>query len=177
MGEPLENLYFNWLCAKVIDPWDKHPPATYWTLMKILHTTEFVWLVTGDDSRSQDGKELRREFLLLGEIPDDPDWRTIYEASILEVLIAFSRRAEFMTDQSAVKWFWEFLENLGLTDCDDNHIEPQDVLEVVDIFIWRKYDPDGHGGLFPLRENRVDQREIEILYQFAAYLTDQDRNL
>lgn len=176
MGEPLENLYFNWLCAKVVDIRETNPRKCYWTLLKTLHTTEFVWLISGDDNRAEDGKDLRREFLLLGEIPDDPDWRTIEGCSVLEMLIGFSRRAQFETEMPSKDWFWEFIDNLGLKGFTDaNHPDQNKIAEILDYFIWRMYDINGNGGLFPIRVSREDQRHTEIWYQFCDYLVDQDR--
>lgn len=175
MGEPLENLYFNWLCAKVIDPLKATPNETYWELLRVLHSTEFVWVIEGDDNRCADGKELRVEFLLQADIPDDIEWRSI-GCSVLEMLIAFARRAEFSTEQSIDDWFWEFMFNLGLHEfCDANNFDKQDVVDILDVFIWRQYDECCHGGLFPNDNPSIDLRELDIWYQFNEYLTSQDR--
>lgn len=175
MGEPLEHLYFNWLCAKVVDPTETSPSLTYWVLLKTLHTTEFVWLISGDDNRAADGKDLRREFLLLGEIPDDPDWRYIEGCSILEMMIAFARRANFETDIPVRDWFWEFAENLGLKDFNDANVKPFEIEEILASFIWRMYEGNGIGGMFPIQDPHQDQRNVEIWYQFCDYLVDQNR--
>lgn len=172
MSEPLENLYFNWLCAKVVDIRETSPGLTYWKLFKALHTTEFVWLLTGDDNRAEDGKELRGEFLLQADIPDDPDWRTLVECSVLEMLIAFSRRTEYMSGSPAKDWFWIFIENLGLKECNDANFNGAQVDEVLYSFIWRTYRGDGVGGLFPLTNPGSDQKEVELWYQFCDYLAD-----
>ncbi len=47
MPEPIEESYFDWLCAKVI-PMDVN---VYYDLMEILYRTEFVWFVLGDRNR------------------------------------------------------------------------------------------------------------------------------
>ena len=175
MGEPLENLYFNWLCTKVVNTRNSSPSLTYWILFRVLHQTEFVWLMSGDDNRVEDGKELRTEFLLQADIPDDPHWRTVIGCSILEMLIALSRRAEFMTEISAKDWFWEFINNLGLMDFNDaSGVEPIDIEEILEVFIWRTYESNGHGGLLPLDEPFSDQRGHEIWHQFCDYLVDKD---
>ena len=176
MGEPFEALYFNWLCAKVIDIRLTSPSLTYWTLLKTLHTTEFVWLISGDDNRAADGRDLRREFLILGEIPDDPDWRTIEGCSVLEMMIAFGRRANFETDISVKDWFWEFIDNLGLKEFSDaTNPDPNEIADILEPFIWRMYDVNGNGGMFPIRDLHEDQRNVEIWYQFCGYLVDQNR--
>ncbi len=56
------------------------PSLTYWKLFRTLYSTEFVWLLSGDDNRAEDGLELREEFLLESNIPDDPQWRDICRA-------------------------------------------------------------------------------------------------
>jgi hypothetical protein len=176
MNEPLENLYFNWLCAQVLQIRHRTPSNTYDTLFKTLHNTEFAWLLSGDDNRAEDGKDLRREFLISGDIPDHPEWRTQVPCSVFEMLIAFSRRAEFNSETSAHEWFWEFLRNLNLHQAHDSSgVDPLEIQEVLEHFMWRNYRSDGDGGLFPLRDSPRDQTEVEIWYQFCDYLVDQHR--
>jgi hypothetical protein len=176
VGEPLENLYFNWLCAKVVDATETSPNLTYWELLKVLQTTEFVWVMSGDDNRCADGRELRMEFILQADVPDDEMWRTQPGCSVLEMCIAFARRAEFSTEQSMEDWFWEFMFNLGLHDfCDGARREPQDVVDILEVFIWRRYDAYGVGSMFPNPEPSVDLTTLDIWYQFNEYLTSQDR--
>lgn len=176
MTEPLENLYFNWLYAKVAYTDVKTPSTTYYRLFSILQQIEFVFIISGDDNRAEDGKELRREFLIAGDFPDDLDWRHLVPCSVLEMLIAFSYRAADMTDGSHVEWFWEFLDNLGFRELNDSaDFTPQDIEERIDIFMWRRYESTGYGGLFPLREAPEDQTSLQIWYQFCRYLVDQQR--
>lgn len=175
MKEPLENLYFNWLAAKVLN---LRPPSgsdTYWELLKKLHRTEFVWMISGDDNRAEDGKELRKEFILEADIPDDPEWRTAIGCSVLEMLIAFAKRAEFQTDDAFPLWFWEFIRNLGLDRCTDSAFDGDFVDLALEEFVWRTYQPNGNGGLFPIHNPGDDQRGVEIWHQFCEYLVDQDR--
>lgn len=176
MNEPLENLYFTWLCAKVVNIRDSSPSLTYWKLLRQLHQTEFVWLLMGDDNRAEDGKELRADFLIEADIPDDIDWRLNNGCSMLEMFIAFAKRAEFQTDDPVKFWFWEFMENIGLRDCSDAaNCNEQEIEEILDQVIWRTYDISGHGGIFPLDDPQQDQRGVEIWYQFNYYLVDHDR--
>lgn len=175
MDEPLENLYFNWLCAKVLNLKPFHEPKEYLNLLRKLHRTEFVWMMSGDDNRAEDGKELRKEFILQAELPDDPEWRMLIGCSVLEMLIAFARRAEFQDGTSTPDWFWEFIRNLELDKQTDRKFNEEYVETVLDDFIWRTYSPDGNGGLFPIQNPSADQRDIEVWYQFCEYLVDQDR--
>ena len=175
MNEPLENLYFNWLCAKVMRVENPTPSLTYWDLLRALHGTEFVWLLSGDDNRAADGVELRVEFLIAADIPDHSDWRS-QPCGLLEMLIALSRRAEFQSDISAYTWFWEFIENLGLGDCNDAACcSSEDINDVLYQLVWRTYEPNGQGGLFPMEHPKHDQTKVELWYQFFEYLADQNR--
>lgn len=169
MNEPIEESYFNWLCAKVVSL-ETFP--TYLDLMRILYSTEFVWIISGDRNRASDGEELRIEFSNETRIPRDDLW---FEepCSILEMLIAFSRRASFQTDIPSREWFWEFITNLNLEDY--KRVNESDMTNINDIlynFIWRLYSHDGRGGILPIRKPMKDQTKVEIWYQFCEYVED-----
>jgi len=174
MNESIESAYFNWLCAKVQHIENPTPSLTYWNLLRELHSTEFVWLISGDDNRANDGLDLRLEFSREAFTRIDPDWSHL-GCSVLEMLIAFSRRAQFETDLSSREWFWIFIENLGLKEFNDAQIRPFTITDIINQFIFRAYEFDGQGGLFPLRNPRHDQRKVELWYQFAEYLIEQER--
>lgn len=167
MPEPLEALYFNWLCAKVIDnTLDRN-------LMVALYQTEFIWVVQADAHRASDGVELRYDFML--ETGNEPDglWEAL-PCSLLEFFIAFAKRAEFQTNVSTKDWFWIFLTNLNLDEFrHQTIIDRRRFDEIVDTFLWRTYDHRGFGGLFPLPHTQKDQRDIEIWYQFFEWIEDQ----
>ena len=170
--EPIENLYFNWLCAKVVYLEVKSPSLTHDHLLRKLYRTEYVWTVIGDDNRVEDGLDLRSKFLRTSNIEDDGDWLH-YGCSVLEALIAFSNRLEFDSNIPAEQWFWHMIENLGIHEFNDARYIYEDldtlVDDVLDALVWRQYDRYGNGGLFPLQNTKKDQREIEIWYQYCAY--------
>lgn len=175
MDEPIEEVYFNWLYSKVASVDVPTPSNSYWTLLRDLHTTPFVWMVQGDDNRREDGLDVRREFHNQFHVDRNDPWMNI-ECSVLEMLIAFSRVAEFNSDLSARDWFWIFMRNLGLDELSDACCDiTRQVSEVMDIFIWRTYRRNGRGGLFPIKRPEHDQRQVEIWYQFCEYLIDQER--
>lgn len=175
MSEPIEECYFNWLCAKVVNKLDapQTPSVTYWKLLRVLHTTEFIWTVPNDDNRMEDGLELRTYFLRETGLTREKHW-SAEGCSILEMLIAFAYRVEFQTDVSYVDWFWIFLENLGLIEHNDANFRPGPVANILERFIWRTYTPSGLGGLFPLEYPHRDQRDVEIWYQFCEYLVEHE---
>lgn len=181
MDEPIEEIYFKWLYSKVASVDNPTPSLTYWTLLRDLHATEFVWLLSGDDNRAEDGLDIRKEFIKEIEVAFrneplylDPSWTNL-GCSVLEMLIAFSRRASFETQLQSREWFWIFLNNLGLSGFSDAVSNTsQRTAEILERFIWRTYSRNGKGGLFPLSKTRSDQSKIQIWYQFFDYLEDQE---
>ncbi len=174
MTEPIEHVYFNWLCAKVIYVENPTPSTSYWKLFRQLHNTEYVWLLSGDDNRAEDGLELRDEFLTQLNVTDDPFWNDL-GCSVFEMLVAFARRTQFMAGDSVQFWFWHFLENLGLKDASDaSEYTENDIDEVIHTFVWRGYRYSGQGGLFPMTNPPTDQTKVELWYQFCEYLVDKD---
>lgn len=166
MREPIESEYFNWLCAKVLNPGTR----SYRTLMRILYKTEFVWVVPEDGNRAADGVELRTYFLR--ETVNEPDifWQR-EPCSVLEMMISFANRASFQTDTPVRDWFWKFMENLQLDQFRQTNDDDVRMIErTLHTFIWRTYDSKGFGGMFPMRWTQHDQRNIEIWYQFCEYL-------
>lgn len=175
MDGPLENAYFKWLCAKVIRTQQPSTPSlTYWKLLRMLHNTEFVWILRGDDNRAEDGVELRGEFAFESKTEIPSDWNEL-GCSLLEMLIAFARRAEFTTGTPSKEWFWEFLDNLHLSDLNDGaEFVEEDAEDILDGFVWRTYNMNGEGGILPLKNPPKDQRRVELWYQFSEYLEDRD---
>jgi len=96
------------------------------------------------------------------------------EASVLEVLIAFSDKAAFQIEtMNAQEWFWQFITNLRLEDYRRASVSDRFVIvDILSRFVLRHYEPNGDGGLFPLRRPKYDQREVEIWYQFCEYAED-----
>lgn len=170
MDQPVEAMYFDWLYAKIM--LSDQPALSYFRLIQTLYETEFVWLVVGDDNRAGDGVELRREFLRAAKLESFDLSDFSFGCSVLEMMVAFTKRAEFQTDICPSRWFWEFLRNLELSDHYDDNFDQQKVAEILYNFVWRTYGYSGAGGMFPLKNPGTDQREVEIWYQFCAYLIE-----
>lgn len=176
MGEPLDELYFKWLYRQVASDRLKDPTRTYWSLLRLLYSKEFVWFVPNDDNRVEDGRDLRYEFVKNAEIEEpDHDWLNL-GCSFLEMLIALSKRCAFEDEGNYKQWFWHLIDNLNLGAFCDAHFRTKKqqyyVDEVMETVIWRNYRGDGRGGLFPLHHPEQDQREIEIWYQLSCYLLE-----
>lgn len=176
MSEPLDELYLKWLYEQVADPDFEDQELTYWKVLGVLFTKEFVWIVANDENRIQDGKALRFEFLDDQGITDvDPNWIEL-GCSVLELMVGLSRRLEFEADKGkAHYWFWILMDNLGLSKYNDRRRLPRrQVDDILDRLIFRNYEPSGHGGFFPLRNSRKDQTKVELWYQLSAYVLEHE---
>ena len=177
MSSSLDEGYFQWLYSQFANPNARTPRRSHWSLAKLLYSIPFRWSIRNDDNREADGQELRFEYLdVAGETDYDFVWMSM-ECSILEMLIALSRRASDDTDMKPSEWFWIFLDNLDISGWNDYRYdeEAKDEIEhIVNRLISRTYDSDGRGGLFPLRHPQMDQRRVELWYQLSAYLLEQE---
>lgn len=180
MSKPLDDLYLEWLYRQVAPVRLKNPARTYWSLLKQMHTTQFIWLVPNDDNRIEDGRNLRYEFIRETNCTDedlvDPEWLSL-ECSVLEMMIALSRRLSFEVEREPRDWFWELMKNLEINKHNDalyleNPSVAEEVFQILSALIWRIYREDGYGGLFPLRDAKQDQRDVEIWYQMSSYLLE-----
>ena len=180
---PLEEQYFVWLYGMIGVVRNRNPHRSYWNLAKLLYTTEFIYFVPNDDNRAEAGRLLREEFLDQNHY----SWRQTEidnlldpECSLLEMLIAFARRADFHSFHGTMEggaggWFWKFMENVGLnqyTDAELKHGRLEEVERILERINKRTYKANGQGGLFPLKRPKEDQRHVELWYQLSAYLLE-----
>lgn len=179
-GEPLDESYFKWLYGEIASTKDRNPERSHWKLARRLYGTKFLYFVPNDDNRAMDGIDLREEFLdQLPEYEVERAWLEM-ECSVLEMLIALARRADFHSFDGTMPegkrgWFWHLMDNVGLSPYVDAVIREGDLGEIDKILSKlnnRTYNANGRGGLFPLRRPRGDQRKVELWYQLSAYLLE-----
>ena len=173
----LDDLYLEWLYGRVASTRNRNPEKTHWSLLRQLYTERFVWTVRNDDNRECDGKDLRHEFISDENVDDiEPLWLEL-ECSMLEMLIAFSRRVSYKSYGEPADWFWHFINTLGLREFTDAIFEEdhaQITREVCERINNRTYDRKGVGGLFPLTGRHTDQRRVELWYQMSTYLLENE---
>jgi len=167
----IQNDYFPWLISQINIP--PRGNTTYNGMLSMLYDAEFIWILSGDDNRLQDGVDLRHEFLnhtKNKEIENRP-------ISVLEVLIALSRRVSWITTESPEKWAWQLIKNLRLHKASDplTSRKESNVEDTIEILIWRMYEYDGRGGFFPLQYPKEDQTRKEIWDQMNAYVNEMNR--
>lgn len=172
--------YFEWLCAKIgIKDVKK---SDYKTLLIALYLKKFYFMNPMDDNRAEDGKELRLLYLEEEKLPKGtsvPD----EQCRLLELFVGFAMRIErdILHDDKkgdrTSKWFWEMMKNLGLEYYRDSYIlgeghHEAEIDHILDVFLDRKYQKNGKGGLFPLRHTKKNQREVELWYQMVEYCNE-----
>lgn len=166
MSLALHEAYLDYLAPQVgADP----DGETYWQLLRLMHSKEFVWFVPNDDNRIVDGLDVRGEWLDMIELPID-----MGPCSFLEVLVGLSRRMDFLTNERAEGWGWQLITNLGLNKMPDplSRYKSQKTEDILEAVIWRTYQADGSGGFFPLIHPQEDQRKVELWYQMSAYVEE-----
>jgi len=169
MKNQVEKKYFEWLISQI----NIQGTRTFYDLFEMLFTIEFVWTVPHDDNRLQDGLDLRTEFV--NEHPHTRR-RTHWDkgATVLEVIIALSRRLAFTAGGRAEDWAWQLIKNLRLNKMTDPFTEnkARRVNRILENLIWRQYREDGLGGFFPLNWPDKDQTQVEIWYQMQKYVNE-----
>lgn len=170
----VRELYEDWLMGIVAD--SDHLDYRY--LLDYLFNIEFTWSVDGDENRAADGIHLRSIF----EDESQITWRIFNEddpCSVLEMMVALSLRGS-----EDILWdgendytpflFWTMIDNLELTNCTDRAFNESYVEEKIKIFLDRKYDENGRGGLFlpcPIFvPNPKNFSKIEIWYQMQYWI-------
>lgn len=139
---------------------------------------EYYWTVPNDGNRDKDGKDLRT---LYSEevgyydcnIPDGP-------ARVLEVFIALSMRMEEELDghpacKTAAGFFWEMIDNLGLSRYDDMNIDEKDriiIHEIMGHFMGHLPFKSVPLSIFPSHKLEENGKPKELWYQMYDYIEE-----
>jgi hypothetical protein len=172
----IKNSYIDWMCEMV--SLSDTLKEKYSKLIDYIFEKPFEWPIEQDYNRAFEGSRLREVFCVAFDISIDEFYnrcvvKSGVNVSILEVLIALGVRCHDMSNPELAEntsWFMVFLKNLGLDCYDDSNFYVKDIDNILEKFVNRKYDKDGNGGLFPLKNTKKDQRSIELWYQMCFYL-------
>lgn len=168
MTNLVDQPYYEWLISQIEFP--RTLRKSFDDVLLRLHETEFIWMISGDDNRAQDARDLRVEF------KHQYSGRMKFKefVSVLEVMVAISRILEFVAGGKAPQWAWRLIDNLGLDHYPDplNGTKTAKLDEILESLVWRTYEKNGRGGFFPLVFPREDQTKVEIWYQLNAYVRE-----
>lgn len=171
--------YLEWMYHIVCDD-EYSSNLAHRKLFAYLYDTEFKYTISMDSNRAADGVELRYRFGRDHGYSDDTVKAYLDDrpCSVLEMMIALALRCEthIMDDPDCGnrvgQWFWDMIVNLGLGSMTDERFDEDYVAERIDIFLNRKYDRNGRGGLFTVEDPPNDMRITDIWYQMCWYLND-----
>ena len=143
-------------------------------LVSALAEIEFVWRHPMDENRAIDGLELRSDFEYETGDYLDKSSGLMPQCTMFEMLAALAVRCENQLMRNSLigdrtsKWFFEFLDNLGILDCDDNDVDL--IVEACEDFL------DGRKELFPLKKRGIKQKNEQIWKQLMAYINENYSN-
>lgn len=171
--------YKKWIISFVDTP-DNVLWYDYSFLIDLLFNITFTWFdddVKLDKNRAEDGYDLRVKFddIMGTNLVDVLDSYGI-KVNVLEVLIALAIRCE--TDimgegkNNYGLWFAHFLKNLDLLCEKNSDFDEHRSSKIIEIWLDREYNFDGSGGLFPIRNPKIDQRHEEIWVQMSSWLIE-----
>lgn len=155
----------------------------YITLLTTLFHKEYTWSIRMDETRAAYVKNAREGFLEKQNLDEKEkeDWRRSLDMppSVLEVLLMLAKQMEDDfgdADQINIPaWFWMMISNLELSQYNDiitGTRESEKIIKILDIWLNREFDPDGHGSPFPLKNPRGDQRMVDLWMQANFYVVE-----
>ena len=170
--------YFWWLFGLVCE--NKHAShISFERLLRRLHDTDFRWIIPNDRNRAEEGAYLRYRFALTqgsGVIADEIVEDLDGPCSVFELMVGVAIHCEeHIMDDPTIgnrtgQWFWNMIVNMGLGAMTDEKYNARAVVDILDRFMDREYEPDGKGGLFRIRNCKQDLRDVEIFHQMCWYI-------
>ena len=160
--------YVHWVLKDKLSLTDKET-HTYTYIVLTLTNVEFTWRHPMDENRAIDGLELRDDFEYeTGEYLDKSSG-LMSSCTFFEMLAALAMRCESqlmrsvsMGDRTS-KWFFEFLDNLGLMD---TNLRESEIKSRAERFM------NGELDMFPLKRKDIVQRNEQIWKQLSSYMNE-----
>lgn len=153
----------------------------YSKLLETLNNIEFTPSIDMDYNRAKDGMSLRYRFANENNLDDETiSYCITGPCSMLEMMCALSLRMEetIMTDPNIGDrtpfWFGTMLSSMGFLEQNNNNFDITYIMSKIKLFNERKYCRNGQGGLFTIKDSKVDLRKMEIWYQMNRYIQEID---
>ena len=173
----IRDIYFKWMVRQVDGD---RPSLLYLKLLRLLHETDFFYILDMDENCAGHGMELRDRFAYERQIPEDLVAEALDDrpCSVLEMMVSLALRCEehITSDPDfgnrTSHWFFEMVDSLGLSEMDNKHFDRPLAEDIIFRFLSREYAPNGVGGLFTIHHPAQDLREVDIWSQMMWYLND-----
>lgn len=164
----MSNSYYIWLLDRIGLLQEKY--SAYGRLLQYLFNTDYIYVLNGDRDRAEGGKNLRVVFsnsenIYIEDVKNG-------ECSVLEMLVALAFHVADNSRLSPTTWFIEMINNLGLNDYSDTYFDADSVDSILNVWMNRLYDHDGHGNIFKVVNFHGDMRTMPTWDQMNAYLID-----
>lgn len=172
--------YFDWLLMMCENSYEPGGAGTHKLLLRKLYDLEFYATLDRDNDRISHGLDLRNKYDNYRMYPWE-DKERYKPCSVLEVMISMCDYLETHIMSNELygnrfgKWFWTMVENAGLSFLDDKSytFDADDYITmVINRICDRRYEANGDGSFFPLREPRKDMRDVDLWYQMQWYITE-----
>lgn len=172
--------YFEWLCKQAIP--NECLRKEYSNLLGCLYEINYYANFEMDNNRITDGIDLRYRFARSISIYNtiEVDNLCQYEqCSMLEMMLALCIRMEESImydpdkgDRTHV-WFEHMLKSLGILEESNDLFSRQRIEFKISQFLEGQYSVDG-GGLFILRNKKIDLNKYDLWYQMNLYTEQLD---
>lgn len=162
--------YYQWLLNSIGVLHGNH--LDYLLLMRHLNEVPYEYMLYSDKNRAIAGTILRTHFAHESGVYLEDVFSG--DCTVLEMLVALATRImyDYGTDRSKEEWFWELMSNLGLDKFNDAEYNETEVDTILDIWMHRKYEPNGYGSLFPIDGYfEGDATTMSVWDQMNLYMT------
>lgn len=150
---------------------------SYNRLLSVLYNIEYYFLMDMDSNQRNNAVYLKKS------LADENGIRccALNYCSVLDILIYLADHMAFDIDPLDCQltgidiYFWELIENLGLSEFSDqewvDRSSDNAVKFIIDRWLNRKFKRNGIGSPFPLSSKRFgDQRYLELWDQMNCYI-------
>lgn len=167
--------YFEYILEYLSGDREGDSPS-YHKFFGILYNYEFEVVIDMDYNRVKNALYLRdhlAEEAGLDVISDD-------FCSVLDILVHLADRMAFNLDRLSENetglrcYFWEMIENFGFENCtdDNDYWSINYVLEILDRWVYRKYDENGSDTPFPICNSVSKYNRFELWDQMQIYIEE-----
>lgn len=173
MGDIIFNRtnYRHWLMGVV-----KCGPQ-YDKLCGYLDSEPYRWSIFTDENRNADAIDLRFAFAEACGFKGNVLHALNDPVSIFEVMVGLAVRCERdITGEPGndrpERLFWDMIRNLGLNRFENDTYSQEEVSYIIDIWLERRFEANGLGSPFPLKNPSRDQRQVELWNQMCEYVNE-----